>query len=191
MSSSCSNRSRAAAGLRWGKAAGLCVLAALGCRDLDRFDTGESGAYCGKIVDGAFTRSGFNAGLGMRLTLDIDALQSAPGTLSTDDRETGPCAPQALLEGAPLRVTPALFADPLSLLEFGATRDHNFVAWVESACQGSMLAVVSLMHTGDTEVRLLRPGTPSGADTSGTDTLRTDTPGNFGVFQLRRTDCEF
>jgi hypothetical protein len=162
--------------------AGLCLLVAIaGCRDLDRFDTGESGAYCGKIVDGAFTRRGFQEGLGLRLTLDIDALQRAPGTLSTDDRELGPCAPQALFEAAPLRITPELFTDPLSLLEFGATRDHNFVAWVESSCQGSALAVVSLMHTGDTEVRLMRPGAPVGSDT----------PGDFGVFQLRRTDCEF
>lgn len=157
------------------------MAAAAGCRDLDRFDTGESGAYCGNIIDGPFTRRGFNEGLGLRLTLDIDALQRAPGTLGSDDGETGPCAPQPLFDAAPLRVTPELFTDPLSLLEFGATRAHNFMAWVESTCQGSALAVVSLMHTGDAEVRLLRSGTPLGADT----------PGDFGVFQLRRTDCEF
>lgn len=157
------------------------LAAAPGCRDLDRFDTGESGAYCGSIIDGPFTRRGFDEGLELRLTLDIDALQRAPGTLGTNDRETGPCAPQALFEAAPLRVMPELFADPLSLLEFGSTRDHNFMAWVESTCQGSALAVVSLMQAGDAEVRLLRPGTPLGADT----------PGDFGVFQLRRTDCEF
>jgi hypothetical protein len=117
----------------------------------------------------------------MRLTLDIDALQQAPGTLSTNDREGGPCAPSALFEQAPLQVSQELFSDPLSLLEFGATRDHNFVAWVDSTCQGSALAVVSLMHTGDVEVRLLRrEGTPE-----------QPAPG-FGVFQLRRrTDCEF
>jgi hypothetical protein len=160
----------------WPQLALLGTLAAtLGCRDLDRFDTGESGAYCGSIIDGAFTRRGFDEGLGLRLTIDIDALQRSPGTLGTDDRETGPCAPQALFEAAPLRVTPELFADPLSLLEF-------FIAWVESSCQGSALAVVSLMQAGDAEVRLLRSGTPVGA---------ADTPGDFGVFQLRRTDCEF
>jgi hypothetical protein len=165
----------------WRALAALGLLLGPGCRDLDRFDTGESGAYCGNIIDGPFTRRGFEQGLGLRLTLDIDALQSAPGTLSTDDAEAGPCAPQPLFAAAPLRVTPELFADPLSLLEFGATRAHNFIAWAESSCQGSVLAVVSLMHTGDAEVRLLRSGTPLGADT----------PGDFGVFQLRRTDCEF
>ncbi|MEO8183557.1 MAG: hypothetical protein ABI895_32390 [Deltaproteobacteria bacterium] len=156
--------------------AGL-LLAPQGCRDLDRFDTGASGAYCGQIIDSAFTRRGFDAGLGMRLTLDIDLLQQAPGTLSTNDTK---CAPQPLFDHAPLQVTPELFADPLSLLEFGATRDANFVAWVDSTCQGSALAVVSLMHTGDVEVRLLRRGDASGEAT----------PGDFGVFQLKRTDCE-
>jgi hypothetical protein len=162
-------------------ACGAALLAALGCRDLDRFDTGDTGAYCGNIIDGAFTRRGFEPGLGIRLTLDIEAIQQAPGTLSTDDREAGPCAPRALFEQAPLQVTPELFSDPLSLLEFGATRDHNFVAWADSTCQGSAMAVVSLMHTGDVEVRLLRRGDPA-VDPS---------PGDFGVFQLRRTDCEY
>ena len=158
----------------------LALAFGLGCRDLERFDTGDTGAYCGKIIDGEFTRRGFNEGLGMRLTLDIEALQVAPGVLSTDDREMGPCAPQALFEDAPLVVTPQLFSDPLSLLEFGAIRDHNFVSWVDSTCQGSALAVVSLMHTGDVEVRLLRRNNP---------TEEGESPGNFGVFQLQRTDC--
>ena len=169
-----------------GRAAGasllwLALCAGPGCRNLDRFDTGERGAYCGQIINGVFTRRSFDEGLGMRLTLDVDALQQAPGRLSTNDAETGSCAPQPLFDQAPLQVTPELFADPLSLLEFGATRDHNFVAWVDSTCQGSALAVVSLMHTGDVEVRLLRRGEPS--DPPG--------PGDFGVFQLQRTDCEF
>ena len=160
----------------------LGLSAALGCRDLDRFDTGENGAYCGQIIDGDFTRRGFPAGLGMRVTLDIPALQVAPGTLTTDDAETGYCAPQPLFDHTPFQVTPELFSDPLSLLEFGFTRDHNFIAWVDSTCQGSALAVVSLMHTGDVEVRLLRRGEQ--AETPG--------PGDFGVFQLQRNDnCEF
>lgn len=155
--------------------------AELGCRDLDRFDTGAQGSFCGQIIDSAFTRRGFETGLGMRLTLDMDALQQAPGTLSTNDAATGQCAPAPMFDRAPLQVTPELFTDPLSLLQFGATRDANFLAWVDSTCQGSVLAVVSLMHTGNVEVRLLRRG-----DTSGEPT-----PGDFGVFQLERTDCEF
>ena len=155
-------------------------VAGVGCRDLNRFDTGESGAFCGSIIDSDFTRRGFDAGMGMRLTLDIDALEEAPGTLSTDDVE-GPCSPAPSFDGAPLRVTPELHADPFSLLEFGSTRDHNFVAWVDSTCQGSAFAVVSLMHTGDVEVRMLRRGAAGAGET----------PGDFAVFQLERNDCQF
>jgi hypothetical protein len=56
------------------------------------------------------------------------------------------------------------------------------VAWVDSACQGSALAVVSLMHTGEVEVRLLRRG----------NAVDSAAPGEFGVFQLQlqRNDCE-
>lgn len=157
------------------------VVVGAGCRDLGRFDTGEAGAYCGRIIDSDFTRAGFAPGLGMRLTLDIDALEEAPGTLSTDDA-AGPCSPLPEFQAAPLLVTPALFADPLSQLEFGGTRDYNFMAWVDSTCQGSALAVVSLMHTGQVEVRLLRRGT--GVDGG-------PPPEQFGVFQLERNDCVF
>ena len=156
-------------------------LAGFGCRDLDRFDTGESGAYCGTIIDSAFTRSGFAPGLGMRLTLDVDALVIAPGTLSTDDT-AGPCSPEPEFNGAPLRVTEPLFADPLSQLEFGSTREHNFMAWVDSSCRSSAFAVVSLMHTGAVEVRLLRRGEVIDGEGQ---------PDEFGVFQLERTDCAF
>jgi hypothetical protein len=173
----------------WGLAtpmlAALAAVAAggLGCRDLERFDTGDSGAYCGYIVDSDFTRAGFASGLGLRLTLDIDALASAPGTLTTNDAALpGVCSPLPEFDHAPLRITPELFADPLSQLEFGSTRDHNFMAWVDSTCHGSALAVVSLMHAGQVEVRLLRRGNGLSGDTS---------PDQFGVFQLERTDCEF
>jgi hypothetical protein len=152
----------------------------LGCRDLERFDTGDTGAYCGSIVDSDFTRSGFQPGLGLRLTLDIDALNVAPGSLSTNDAALGPCSPVPEFDQAPLRVTPQLFADPLSQLNFGSTREYNMLAWVDSACQGSALAVVSLMHTGEVEVRLLRRG--NAADI--------EAPGEFGVFQLQRSDCD-
>jgi hypothetical protein len=166
----------------------LAVASGLGCRNLERFDTGASGAYCGRIIDSDFTRAGFARGLGLRLTLDIDALDVAPGTLTTDDTAPpAPCSPLPEFDNAPLLVTPALFADPLSQLEFGGTRDYNFMAWVDSTCQGSALAVVSLMHTGQVEVRLLRRGTGAVGDTSAGDTAAEQ----FGVFQLERNDCVF
>jgi hypothetical protein len=161
----------------------LACAVGYGCRDLRDFDTGDTGAYCGNIIDSDFTRHGFSPGLGLRLTLDIEALdnlrESPPGVLSTNDSGAGACSPE--FSNAPLRLTPELFADPLSLLEFGSNRDHNFVAWVDSQCNGSALAVVSLMHTGEVEVRLLRRANPE--DPTATD--------DFGVFQLQRTDCVF
>jgi hypothetical protein len=191
----------------------LAAVSGLGCRNLERFDTGASGAYCGSIIDSDFTRAGFARGLGLRLTLDIDALDVAPGTLTTDDTAPpAPCSPLPEFDNAPLLVTPALFADPLSQLEFGGTRDYNFMAWVDSTCQGSALAVVSLMHTGQVEVRLLRRGTGAVGDTSASNTAAGDTAAGdtaagdtaagstaagstaaeqFGVFQLERNDCVF
>lgn len=169
------------AGLRRRVGVVFAALAGIGCRDLDRFDTGESGAYCGTIIDSSFTRAGFEPGLALRLTLDVDSLSIAPGTLSTDDA-TGPCSPQPEFDHAPLRVTPQLFADPLSHLEFGSNRDHNFLAWVDSSCRGSALAVVSMMHTGEVEVRLLRRGEVVDGVAQ---------PDQLGVFQLERTDCAF
>jgi hypothetical protein len=160
----------------------LASVALAGCRDLERFDTSDTGAYCGSIIDSDFTRAGFAPGLELRLTLDVDALAVAPGTLTTSDAAPpGPCSPLPEFDHAPLHVTPELFADPLSQLDFGSTRDHNFMAWVDSTCQGSALAVVSLMHTGQVEVRLLRHCNGLPGDTS---------PDQFGVFQLDRTDCE-
>jgi hypothetical protein len=163
--------------------AAVSTLLVLGCRDLERFDTGESGAYCGSIIDSDFTRAGFAPGLAMRLTLDIDALEVAPGTLSTNDATPpGPCSPLPEFDDAPLRVTTQLLADPLSQLEFGPTRYYNFMAWVDSTCQQSALAVVSLMHTGQVEVRLLRRGTGLPGEASADQ---------FGVFLLERNDCVF
>jgi len=158
----------------------LALLALVACKDLDRFDSSDGGAYCGDIVSSDFTRKGFDTLPHLRLTLDIDQLTTAPGTLSSDDAATGPCAPEPQFADAPLVVTTELFADPLSLLEFGASREHNFIAWVDSTCRGRALAVVSLMHDGSVEVRLLRPGAVTEPDST-----------EFGVFQLQRETCTF
>lgn len=155
----------------------LCALvAASACKDLDRFDTRSDGDYCGAIVQSAFTRKGFDSLPTLRLSLDIDQLTVAPGSLSSND-VNGPCSPLPLFDQAPLQVTQELFADPLSLLEFGAAREYNFIAWVDSTCQGRTLAVVSLMSDDNVEVRLLRPGTLAEPDSN-----------EFGVFQLQK-DC--
>jgi hypothetical protein len=152
------------------------LVATSACRDLDRFDTSVDGAYCGGIVQSAFTRKGFDSLPTLRLTLDVNQLTVAPGSLSSND-VNGLCSPLPQFDEAPLQVTQELYADPLSLLEFGAAREYNFLTWVDSTCLGRTLAVVSLMSDDNVEVRLLRPGSPENPDSN-----------EFGVFQLRR-DC--
>jgi hypothetical protein len=165
---------------------GVAGLAALGCRDLDRFST-ESGAYCGSMVSAPNFQEGFTPdnlppSLRLRLTLDARALSSAPGTLTTDDAERGLCAVQGqpLFRESPLRPIPELEHDPLSLLEFGEGRDHNFFAWSDSTCQGTMLALVSLMRNEDVEVRLFKP-----ARLPPPDAGAADKPG-FALFYLQK-----
>ena len=144
--------------------AALCACAALGCRDLSRFDTEDNEAYCGSMVSSpafqeGFVPAGTPPSLNLRLTLDTDALETTPGTLTTDDADRGLCSADGrpLIDQAPLRAIEKVQRDPLSLLEFGDGREHNFLGWVDSTCQGTMLAVVSLMSDGKVEVRLLKP----------------------------------
>ena len=169
------------------------VFATGGCRTLDRFDTGGHKAYCGNIVSSAFVRQGFAPDLRLLVRIDTDNLQTVPGSLSSNDSgadpdagaAAGPCAPQPLFAESPMTVTEELFSDPLSAIEFGTGRDHNFFAWTESACKGSMLTVVSLMKNDDVEVRLMKPPDPPVVGS-------TEQPKPwFGLFQLTRQkdDC--
>jgi hypothetical protein len=142
----------------------LLALAGLGCRDLSRFDTQGTQAYCGSMVSSPLFQEGFlptgvPPRLGMSLTLDTESLSSRPGELSTDDADRGLCSADGrpLIDRAPLRAIEELSHDALSSLEFGDGREHNFFAWVDSTCQGTLLAVVSLMSDGKVEVRLLKP----------------------------------
>jgi hypothetical protein len=142
----------------------LCACAALGCRDLSRFDTEGDEAYCGSLVSSPTFQEGFlpegePPRLRLKLQLDTDALSSLPGVLTSNDADRGLCSADGrpLIDQAPLRAIEELSHDPLSLLEFGDGREHNFLGWVDSTCQGTMLAVVSLMSDEKVEVRLLKP----------------------------------
>lgn len=171
------------------------LLALGGCRDLDGFTTRGSGAYCGSLVGDPTFHEGFTpenapASLRLRLTLDASALRTTPGTLTTDDAGRGLCSEQSgqpLFLESPLRPIPELDHDPLSLLEFGEGRDHNFFAWTDSTCQGTMLALVSLMRNEAVEVRLFKPARLPPPD-AGAD----QKPG-FAVFYLQKNDdgCGF
>ena len=188
--------------LRWLALFGAAS-AAFGCRDLDNFNTKPGDAYCGTIIgspafqDG-FVREGTPPDLELALTLDTSKLTSEPGmtnepgVLRSGDAQNGLCAapgkPQALFEDAPLRTIPKLEHDVLSALSFGEGHEYDFFAWVDSSCQGTMLAVVSLMKNSQVEVRLFKPAPfPSPNATSA------EKPG-FAVFHLdpqKRADCGF
>lgn len=157
---------RASAGLL------LCGGWALGCSDLDKFQLDDSEAYCGSLVSAPLFHRGFVAdgsppALRLRLHLDIDELTTRPGRLTSDDSERGLCrdSGHALFEDAPLRAIPEVMHDPISTMNFGQGREHSFFAYVDSSCQGTMLAVVSLMRNGEVEMRLFKPA-PESADDS-------------------------
>ncbi|HWA74581.1 MAG TPA: hypothetical protein VG937_19685 [Polyangiaceae bacterium] len=181
----------------------LALLSVLGlgaCTSLDRFDTKGKAAYCGSLVASPVFEEGLlpkgrPRSLQLGLSLDIGTLTSRGdeslivGRLSSDDRDRGLCsaAGQPLFDAAPLRTMPALDHDLLSTLDFGSGRDYSFFSWVDSSCQGTLLAVVSLMRNEDVEVRLFKPAALP-APGAGPELQ----PG-FGLFTLQRRDagCSF
>jgi hypothetical protein len=154
----------------------LALLYCSGCQDLSRFDTGQGDAYCGSIVDASFVRQGFAQATRLELKLDTGSFATRPGRITSDDQRDGPCTPLATFDRAELRTPAKLKADPLSFLSFGESREANLLAWVDSTCDGTYLAVVSLMKNDDVEVRLLR----GERNTDGAEV------GPFGVFHLER-----
>ncbi len=160
----------------------VLLICASGCRDLSRFDSKPGEAYCGAIVgapefeDGLFT-PGLPPRLTLKLTLDTGKLHSEPGILSSNDKADGLCSASGdpLFQDAPLRAIPQIDHDVLSTMTFGEGHDHDFFAWVDSRCQGTVLALVSLMRNDQVEMRLFKP-----APISATGSTR---PG-FGVFLM-------
>lgn len=196
--------------LALGSAIALAALA--GCTSLDRFDTDEGAAYCGPMVGSpAFHEGilpeGVPPTLRLGMTLDVDALRERTaraygaeagaqnearppatvivGHFTTDDASDGLCAGSGalLFDDAALRAIPELDHDPLSTLEFGEGRDYNFFGWVDSSCQGTMLAMVSLMRNDAIEVRLLKPAAMPPAD------AQPDRRPGFALFTLSRRDA--
>jgi hypothetical protein len=105
----------------------------------------------------------------MCLTIDTDQLQTAPGSLSTDD---------GLFHKTPFRPIPQFWQDSLSTLNFGEGRIQN-VMYVATANAtdggpaGDVVVIISFMIGGNVEVRILRgapampnAGPPPGAPTS-------------------------
>jgi hypothetical protein len=144
-------------GMRWASA-GLFLLLASGCRDLSGFTT-HGDRYEGAVVSATFVRAGVpDGGTRLCLTIDTDHLQDpAPGTISSDDGR---------FHDTPLRTIPNIWFDPLSTFTFGEGRLKNLI-YVASATTpfadgygSDVFVVISLMQSGDVEVRLLR-GAPA------------------------------
>jgi hypothetical protein len=181
----------------------LAVRASLGvllagtpaCRDLSGFTTGTGNSYEGPIVVAPFVRayvdaatvtdSGAVVTTQACLTLDADHLQDAPGALSTSD---------GMFRAVPMRTIPQVWQDPLSTLSFGEGRIKNLI-YVASATQPfpdgagrDVFVIVSLMQSGDVEVRLLR-----GAASLGDGGASAQDDHLFAVYDLKRktTPCSY
>jgi hypothetical protein len=113
-----------------------------------------------------------------------------------------------LFRATPLRPIPQLWHDPLSTLSFGDGRTKNllYVAAASAAGDagaaeaGDVMVFLSLMQSGDVELRLVRGAPPSAGDVAGgsdggAGTAPPPTPAAnlFGVFTLRREEgaCSF
>jgi len=175
-------RKGAGRGLLAGLFALSALLAAGGCRNISRFSTTGGGHYEGQVVSGSFVRSNVNEGTRMCLTLDTDHLQTTPGTISSSDGR---------FSATPLRQIPQIWHDPLSTFSFGEGRERNLLYMAapqvgDAGGDPSDISVfLSLMDSGDMEVRLVR-----GAPTSLNSTNATNI---FGVFTLIQAlgDCPF
>ncbi len=156
------------------------------CSDLSGFSTAGD-RYQGAIVSADFVRAGIGSTTSLCLTLDTNHLQDGPGAVWTSD---------GLFSAVALRPIPQIWHDPLSTLSFGEGRLKNLV-YVAAASQPfadgngpDVFVVVSLMQSGNVEVRLLRgaPGLgPDGAASAGAGSNL------FAVFSLSRQSgpCSF
>lgn len=150
-----------------------------GCEDASRFTT-TTDHYEGTVVEGNFVRAEIDAGTRMCVTLDADRLQDAPGFLSTSDGR---------FKHAPIRPIPQVWHDAVSTLSFGEGRERNVLygASPDPAVDpgGDVMLVLSLVASGDVEVRILRgaPPAPGSAPKSHI----------FAIFPLQRTPgaCSF
>jgi hypothetical protein len=156
------------------KAAKILIVAASlispGCKSVDRFDTGSSGAFCGELVGGfasdGLVPDGSIGKLQLALTLDTQHLGDYPGLLSSDDaakdaggsgREDGLCAGQPLFNKASVRTIQKALYDVIASVQITPDHYQDIFTWVDSTCQGTFVSILSLMNDGKVEVRLFKP----------------------------------
>jgi hypothetical protein len=127
-----------------------CALQPMGCRDVTRFSS-SGDHFEGTVITGSFVRAGLDSQVRLCLVLDASDLQGTPGTVTSSDGR---------FSATPLRPIPQLWNDPLSTLTFGEGRVQNLMYVLTPApsvdALGDIVTVVSLMQSGDVEVRLLR-----------------------------------
>ena len=162
-------------------AALVAVAAMVGCRDLSGFSTTNGDTYQGAVVGAGFVLAGIVPDTKLCLIIDTDHLQDTPGAISTDDHMFGK---------TPMRPIPQIWHDPLSTLSFGEGRVKNLVYVTTPTTGNDVFVVVSLMQSGDIEVRLLRSA-PSLAIEGGAPPAPQDNL--FAVFALKRQEgaCSF
>ena len=172
---------------RWlalGPLAALPLVA--GCRDVSSFST-NGGSYAGAVVQSSFVLAGVDPSTKLCMTLDTDHLQDTPGSVSTSDGR---------FASVPFRTIPQIWQDPLSTLNFGEGRVKNLV-YVATASTSyadgggdDVFFVVSLMSSGDVEVRMLRGAPAPGSDGGPAPGATTNV---FAVFSLQRqsTPCSY
>jgi len=188
-------------------ALGLVVLGAIappGCRESSARYSNHGDHFEGSVVKGSFVRAGIADDARMCVTLDGERLQDAPGSVTTSDGR---------FRATPLRPIPQIWHDPLSTMSFGDGRVQNLVyvatpnaeigpGGAVATSSEDVLVIVSLMHDGALEVRVLRgaPGADAGASASdggvgagGLAVPRASSPPLFGVFALGRREgaCAF
>ncbi|CAN5361893.1 hypothetical protein BH09MYX1_BH09MYX1_22390 [soil metagenome] len=152
----------------------ICV----GCNDPARFSN-QGDHFEGVVVGSGFVRSNVSEGVKLCLTIDATKLQEGPGTLTTSDGR---------FKNAALRPIPQAWHDPVSTMSFGEGRERNLIYAVapeaSADASGDVMAIVSLLSSGDAEVRLLRGGP---GDTAQSQSAL------FAIFALQRTPgaCAF
>lgn len=183
-----------------------CLLAALvgsSCRSVDRFDTHEGEAYCGRLLGHDDLSLGFEAaswtGSAEQATITIESLRTAQlfdqdgqvALLTSHDANYGPCSAeqQPLFARAPLRTIGKAQGDRLSSMRLSEDHEGDYVTFVDSTCSGSMVAILSLIQDGTLELRLLRPAPAK--DLNASVPVAPDKTPRFGLFQLTRQkqDC--
>lgn len=163
------------------------ALGAAGCDDIGHFSTNPGESYCGAITLGSSFRMGFSPRVQMRLSLDASQIDGphSPGMLWTYEAAVDKQPEQRLIDGAQLRLFPAMAHDSLSrpTLSDGEMRSAVFAVSPADPQAEALIAVLSMRNDDRIEVRLLRPGTAPSGDGSPPDERRKPL---FGIFLLSK-----